>query len=126
VEAAPRTRYSFSAGLIGIFFACALAIFCRVSPVPVADGRPVAILASRLPSNGSRPPLPPNFALGLALATVNYQHWDAIALCRAALRGPSSGHRVWVDNDWGLRYYLKATMVCPRAKACTCDPATSS
>ena len=47
-------------------------------------------------------------ALGLGLAVVNYQHWDGYRTFAASLRGPSEGHRVWVDNEWGLRYYLEA------------------
>jgi len=41
---------------------------------------------------------------------------DGYRAFAATLRGPSSGHRVWVDNDWGLRYYLEADHGCPRAK----------
>ena len=68
---------------------------------------PVAILASRLPVKWLAPAFAAQLALGLALATVNYQHWDGYRTFAAALRGPSAGHRVWVDNDWGLRYYLE-------------------
>ena len=46
--------------------------------------------------------------IALALAIVNYQHWDGYRKFAASLHGPASGHRVWVDNDWGLRYYLEA------------------
>ncbi len=39
---------------------------------------------------------------------MNYQHWDGYRAFAASLRGPAEGHRVWVDNDWGLRYYLES------------------
>jgi hypothetical protein len=55
-------------------------------------------------------------ALALALATVNYQHWDGYRTFAAGLRGTSAGHRVWVDNDWGLRYYLESDHALPARK----------
>ena len=121
----PDTRFLLA--WIGIFFAGALAIFFAGSArylLPMAA--PVAILASRLPVKWLAPAFAAQLALALALATVNYQHWDGYRTFAAALRGPSAGHRVWVDNDWGLRYYLEATTACPRARASTSVPATSS
>src|ERR1022692_841210 len=102
---------------IGIFFAGALAIFFSGSArylLPMAA--PVAILASRLRARWLAPCFAMQLALGLALATVNYQHWDGYRTFAAALRGPSGGHRVWVDNDWGLRYYLEADHALPARK----------
>ena len=102
---------------IGIFFAGALAIFFSGSArylLPMAA--PVAILASRLRARWLAPCFAMQLALGLALATVNYQHWDGYRTFAAALRGPSAGHRVWVDNDWGLRYYLEADHALPARK----------
>src|ERR1035438_1446370 len=102
---------------IGIFFAGALAIFFSGSArylLPMAA--PVAILASRLRDKWLAPCFAIQLALGLALATVNYQHWAGYRTFAAALRGPSAGHRVWVDNDWGLRYYLEADHALPARK----------
>jgi hypothetical protein len=102
---------------IGIFFACALAIFFAGSArylLPMAA--PVAILASRLPVKWLAPAFAAQLTLALALATVNYQHWDGYRTFAASLRGPSAGHRVWVDNDWGLRYYLEADHALPARK----------
>ncbi len=102
---------------IGIFFAGALAIFFSGSArylLPMAA--PVAILASRLRAKWLAPCFAIQLALGLALATVNYQHWAGYRTFAAALRGPSAGHRVWVDNDWGLRYYLEADHALPARK----------
>ncbi len=102
---------------IGIFFAGALAIFFSGSArylLPMAA--PVAILASRLPVKWLAPAFAIQLAIALALATVNYQHWDGYRAFAAALRAPSAGHRVWVDNDWGLRYYLEADHALPARK----------
>ena len=102
---------------IGIFFAGALAIFFSGSArylLPMAA--PVAILASRLPVKWLAPAFALQLAIALALATVNYQHWDGYRAFAASLRAPSAGHRVWVDNDWGLRYYLEADHALPARK----------
>jgi hypothetical protein len=102
---------------MGIFFAGALAIFFSGSArylLPMAA--PVAILASRLSVKWLAPAFAIQLALALALATVNYQHWDGYRAFAAALRTPSAGHRVWVDNDWGLRYYLESDHALPARK----------
>jgi hypothetical protein len=77
---------------------------------------PVAILASRLPAKWLAPAFALQLSLSLALATVNYQHWDGYRTFAAALHAPSAGHRVWVDNDWGLRYYLESDHALPARK----------
>jgi hypothetical protein len=102
---------------IGIFFAGAVAIFFSGSArylLPMAA--PVTILASRLPVKWLAPAFAIQLAIALALATVNYQHWDGYRAFAASLRAPSAGHRVWVDNDWGLRYYLEADHALPARK----------
>jgi len=94
---------------IGLFFAAAVVLFYAGSArylLPMAA--PVCILASRLQTKWLAPAFGLQLALALALATVNYQHWDGYRTFAAALRAPSANHRVWVDNDWGLRYYLEA------------------
>jgi hypothetical protein len=102
----PGTRFLLA--WIGIFFAGALVIFFAGSArylLPMAA--PVAILASRLPVKWLAPAFAAQLAIALLLATANYQHWDGYRTFAAALHVPSDGHRVWVDNDWGLRYYLE-------------------
>jgi hypothetical protein len=47
-------------------------------------------------------------ALSLALATVNYQHWDGYRRFARQIRAATAGHRVYIDGEWGLRYYLEA------------------
>ena len=102
---------------IGIFFAGAVVIFFSGSArylLPMAA--PVAILASRLPVKWLAPAFALQLALALALAAVNYQHWEGYRAFAAALHAPTAGHRVWVDNDWGLRYYLEADHALPARK----------
>lgn len=102
---------------IGLFFAGALVLFFSGSArylLPMAG--PVALLASRLPPRWLAFGCAAQLALALGLATVNYQHWDGYRIFAASLAGPSAGHRVWVDNDWGLRYYLEAAGALPARK----------
>ncbi|MGD0777018.1 MAG: hypothetical protein ABSC05_29720 [Candidatus Solibacter sp.] len=102
---------------IGIFFAGALVVFFSGSArylLPMAA--PVAILASRLRTRWLAPAFAAQLSLALALATVNYQHWAGYRAFAAALQEPSAGHRVWVDNDWSLRYYLEADHALPARK----------
>ena len=111
----PATLFLLS--WMGIFFAAALAVFYAGSArylLPMAA--PVAILASRLPTKWLAPAFAVQLATALALATVNYQHWAGYRTFATALRAPSAGHRVWVDNDWGLRYYLEADHALPARK----------
>jgi hypothetical protein len=94
---------------IGIFFAGAMVVFFAGSArylLPMAA--PVALLASRLRPKWLAVGVAAQLALSLGMAVANYQHWDGYREFAAALRGPSDGHRVWVDNDWGLRYYIEA------------------
>jgi hypothetical protein len=111
----PGTRFLLA--WIAIFFVGALVVFFSGSArylLPMAA--PVAILASRLPTKYLAPACAVQLALAFALATVNYQHWAGYRTFAAALRTPSAGHRVWVDNDWGLRYYLEADHALPARK----------
>ena len=61
-------------------------------------------------------------ALGLGLAVVNYQHWDAYRRIAKELRRPTENHRVWVDAEWGLRHYLEADGALPLTKTSRVRP----
>jgi hypothetical protein len=102
---------------IAIFLICGLPIFFAGSArylLPIAA--PVAILASRLPTKFVAPTFAAQLALALGLAAANYQHWEGYRSFAAGLRAPAPGHRFWVDNDWGLRYYLEARGALPARK----------
>lgn len=96
-----------------IFFATALIIFFAGSArylLPIAA--PVAILASR-----ERRWIVPAFvceiAVALALAFVNYQHWDGYRRIANTLPNGDAHKRVWIDGEWGLRYYLESKGALP-------------
>ncbi|MGH9645387.1 MAG: glycosyltransferase family 39 protein, partial [Bryobacteraceae bacterium] len=111
-------RRDFLAMWAGIFFLGALLIFFAGSArylLPIAA--PVAILAARI----STPRwLYAGFALQLALslglATANYQHWNGYRQFAKTLATDASQHRVWVDAEWGLRYYLESEGALPLSR----------
>jgi hypothetical protein len=102
---------------IGVFFAGALVIFFAGAArylLPMAA--PVALLASRLRPKWLAVGFAAQLALSLGLATVNYQHWEGYRQFAESLRGVAAGHRVWVDGEWGLRYYLESDGALPLKK----------
>jgi hypothetical protein len=102
----------FLAQWVLIFFAGALAIFFAGSArylLPIA--LPIAILATERAR--ARPrllqvSLACGLALSLTLAAVNYQHWDGYRQFAHALKSDAQSKRVWINGEWGLRYYLES------------------
>ncbi|HEY7391187.1 MAG TPA: hypothetical protein VH640_21910 [Bryobacteraceae bacterium] len=114
-RAEPATRFLLA--WIAIFFAGAIAVFFAGSArylLPIAA--PVALLASRLSVKWLAPAFAAQIALSLALAVVNYQHWDANRRFAARLAARTANHRVWVDGELGLRFYLEADHALPLRK----------
>ena len=93
-----------------IFFAGSLVIFFAGSArylLPIA--LPIAILATQR----ARPrllevSLACSFALSLALALVNYQHWEGYRQFARGFQTEAQSKRLWIDGEWGLRYYLQS------------------
>lgn len=96
---------------IGLFFAASLAIFFAGSArylLPL--GAPLCILVSS--SRLAMPAIALQGALALAMAAVNYQHWNGIREFAAGL--PLEGvRRVFVSDEWGLRYYMESRGAIP-------------
>jgi hypothetical protein len=104
----------FPLGWIAVFFAGAVVIFFAGSArylLPMAA--PVALLASRLRARWLAAGFAAQLALSLALAAVNYQHWDACRAFAASLRPLTANHRVWANAELGLRHYLEADGALP-------------
>lgn len=93
----------------GIFFAGALAVFFAGSArylLPIAA--PLALLVSWLRPRWLAAGFALQMALSIALAVVNYQHWDGYRQFAGSLRDETRGRRVWINGEWGLRFYLEA------------------
>jgi hypothetical protein len=99
----------FLTGWVLLFFAGALILFFAGSArylLPVAA--PVAILASRALAHRPRWLVAGclfQLALSLSLSVVNYQHWDGYRKFARTLQNESESRRVWINGEWGLRYY---------------------
>jgi hypothetical protein len=119
-----RNWRDFISQWVLIFFAGALAIFFAGSArylLPLA--LPVAILATR--NAGPRllrAGLSLNLALSVALAIVNYQHWNAYRDFARSLARDAAAQRVWVRGEWGLRHYLEAEGALPLMLGQTVHP----
>jgi hypothetical protein len=119
-----RAREGFLGWWVLLFFAPAMAVFFAGSArylLPIAA--PVAILAAdavgpRVAAAG----FALQMALSLALAVVNYQHWDGYRQFSAKLAQEAATRRVWVDGEWGLRYYLESEGALPLTKGQVVQP----
>jgi hypothetical protein len=98
-----------------IFFAGAVAIFFAGSArylLPIA--LPVAILATRqLSRRWLYVGVALQAALSLSLAVVNYKHWNGYRQFAQSLASDAQTKRVWVNGEWGLRYYLESEGALP-------------
>jgi hypothetical protein len=108
----------FLAAWVAIFFAGAAIVFFAGSArylLPIAA--PVALLASRLPARWLALGFAAQLALSLGLAFENCDHWSAYRSLAPTIERLPDGHRVWVDGEWGLRYYLEQAGALPLTKA---------
>jgi hypothetical protein len=112
----PQTQ--FLVAWIAIFFASALVIFFAGSArylLPMAA--PMAMLAAGLPRRWLAVGFALQMTLSLGLAVMNYQHWNAYRVYAASLDRVIENHRVWVDDEWGLRHYMEERGALPLTKA---------
>ena len=148
-DANPLFWASFGVGLIVVagciarlrsderFLACWVLIFFGASLIGAYAGAeryllpiaaPIAILAARALANrrrwliaGCRMPV----CVSLALAVMNYQHWDAYREFVAAHRDEIQTHRTWVAAEWGLRFYAESEGALPLLTIHASSPAIS-
>jgi hypothetical protein len=109
---------AFLAAWVALFFGGAAVLFFAGSArylLPMAA--PVVLLVSRLRVRWLAIGFAAQLALSLALATVNYQHWDGYRRFARQIRAATAGHRVYIDGEWGLRYYLEADGGLPLERA---------
>jgi hypothetical protein len=110
-----RNCRDFLAQWVLIFFAGAVLVFFAGSArylLPLM--LPVAILATR--RSGPRLlsiAVGCELALSVSLAIVNYQHWSDYREFAQSLKTTAESKRVWINGEWGLRYYLEAEGALP-------------
>jgi len=106
----PKSR--FLAAWFLIFFGGALVVFFAGSArylLPIAA--PLALLVSTCLADRPRwlyAGLAAQLLLSLGLSTVNYRHWDGYRRFAQSLAGQTADQRVWINGEWGLRFYLEA------------------
>jgi hypothetical protein len=119
-----RNWRDFLAQWVLIFFAGALIVFFAGSArylLPIA--LPVAILATRRVSlRWIQVFIICELALSLGLAIVNYQHWDGYRQFARSLANDAATKRVWINGEWGLRYYLESEGGLPLLQGQTVHP----
>jgi hypothetical protein len=102
----------FLAAWVVLFFAAAVVLFFAGSArylLPMAA--PLALLGVRAFEKHMRwivPVLIAQGALALALAWVNYEHWDGYRVFAGEFRKQPASGRVWINGEWGLRFYLES------------------
>ncbi len=95
-----------------IFFAGAIIVFFAGSArylLPIAA--PVALLVSRALAGRARwlwAGAALQALISLGLAAVNYQHWDGYRQFAHSLAKETAERRVWINGEWGLRYYFES------------------
>lgn len=114
-----RPASPFLLAWIGIFFAAALAIFFAGSArylLPMA--LPIAILVT---ATSTRPLLYATLILqltiSLALAYTNAYQWNAYRSVIARWQPHFEFKRVWINGEWGLRWYAESAGALPMVKA---------
>jgi hypothetical protein len=117
-----RREQTFLTAWVLIFFASALVLFFAGSArylLPMAA--PICILAAE-----ERRWVPWAFAsqlvVSLCLSIVNYQHWDGYRQFASTIPAADSHHRVWVNGEWGLRFYLESKGALPVLRGQTVRP----
>ena len=119
-----RNWRDFLAQWVLIFFAGALIVFFAGSArylLPIAV--PVAILAARRASlRWIQAAIVCELVLSLGLAIVNYQHWDGYRRFARGLANDAKTKRVWINGEWGLRYYLESEGGLPLLQGQTLHP----
>lgn len=109
-----------------VFFCAAVLIFFAGSArylLPVAA--PLAILAvraARLQTRWLAAATVVHLAFSLSLAIVNYQHWDGYRRFAASLRAETENRRVWINGEWGLRFYFESQGGLPLRHGQTVQP----
>jgi hypothetical protein len=119
-----RNWRDFLAQWVLIFFAGALVVFFAGSArylLPIA--LPIAILATRrIGLRWIQAAVICELALSLGLAIVNYQHWDSYRQFARARANDAKTKRVWINGEWGLRYYLESEGGLPLLQGQTMHP----
>jgi len=99
----------FLAAWLVMFYGFALVIFFAGAArylLPLAA--PLVLLAVRSRPRFLNVGIVVGLLLSASLAMVNYQHWDGYRMLVASMKSKFEGQRVWINGEWGLRFYGEA------------------
>jgi len=119
-----RNWRDFLAQWVLIFFAGAVIVFFAGSArylLPIA--LPIAILATRRISlRWIQAAVMCELVVSLGLAMINYHHWDGYRQFARQFANDAKTKRVWINGEWGLRYYLESEGALPLLQGQTLHP----
>ncbi len=102
----------FLAAWLLVFFGGALVLFFAGSARYLLPAvAPAAILTTRALEGRPRwlaAGVLAQLAVSLAMCAVNFQHWDGYRRFAARFRQETEERRVWINGEWGLRFYFEA------------------
>jgi hypothetical protein len=107
----------FGGALVGAYAGAERYLLPIAAPLAILTGRVFASRRRWLAAGFAG-----QFALSLALAVVNYQHWDAYREFVAQHRDEIQSHRTWVAAEWGLRFYAESEGALPMLKETVVQP----
>lgn len=102
----------FLSAWVLIFFAASLLLFFAGSArylLPLVA--PVALLVTRvIPDRRTwlAAGVAAQLIVSLGLAWVNYKHWQGYRVIEQQVARDARGHRLWINGEWGLRFYAEA------------------
>jgi len=107
-------RDSLAQWVLIFFFSSLILFFAGSARYLLPAALPIAILATRRVSRRwQQIGFAASLTLGIALAIVNYQHWDAYRQFARQIQNDVATKRVWINGEWGLRYYLESEGALP-------------
>ena len=99
----------FLHGWTAIFFAAAvIGAFAGSARYLLPLAAPLAILISRkLAPKWLWIGIGAHAVFSIALAVVNYQHWDGYRQFARQIARQAENKRLWINGEWGMRFYLE-------------------
>lgn len=110
-------QWNFLTAWVAIFFAAALVLFFAGSArylLPLT--LPVALLIVNVNPQAAKVTIVFQLVVNLMLAFSNMQHWEGYRMAIARWQPQFEHRRVWINGEWGLRYYAESAGALPMVK----------
>lgn len=110
-------QWNFLTAWVAIFFAAALVLFFAGSArylLPLT--LPLAVLIVNVHPQAAKATIVFQLVVNLMLAFSNMQHWEGYRGAIARWQPQFEHRRVWINGEWGLRYYAESAGALPMVK----------